>query len=207
MKNQENEVIQLESQPTFTAIEYELDDSFNMYDNCNNKSKGHKDKKEVTQLESQLTCITNGCVHDDSFGTQSNYSGNPEGQNSNEFEVLQLDSQTICIANINVHHNNLDMQTSCIEKTEEQGKTEFEVESQPTSITSGYGEDENFSTEGNSNKISEEQNASGNQDQSHWNADLQYIIIDMAPVTFIDSSGSKMLERVNLCLSYAPFYM
>ena len=205
MKNQESEVIQLESQPTFTAVEYELDDSFNTQDDCNNKSKGQKAKEEVTQLESRLTCITNGCVHDDSFGTQSNCSGNPEEQNNNEFEVLQLDSQTICITNINVHHNNLDMQTSNIEKTEEQGKTESEVESQPTSITSGYGEDENFSMEGNSNEVSDEQNINGNQDQSHWNPDLQFIIIDMAPVTFIDSSGSKMLERVNLCLSYAPF--
>ena len=36
------------------------------------------------------------------------------------------------------------------------------------------------------------------QDQECLSLDLKYIIIDMAPVTFIDSSGSKMLERVSI---------
>ena len=39
------------------------------------------------------------------------------------------------------------------------------------------------------------------QDQECLSLDLKYIIIDMAPVTFIDSSGSKMLERVSIIIS------
>ena len=36
------------------------------------------------------------------------------------------------------------------------------------------------------------------QDQLSQCPHIQYIIIDMGPVTFIDSSGSKMLERVSI---------
>ena len=68
-------------------------------------------------------------------------------------------------------------------------------ESQMTSTANGYVHDENTS---NSIKTSEEQTANDDKDQSCQCPDIQYIIIDMAPVTFIDSSGSKILERVSM---------
>ena len=42
---------------------------------------------------------------------------------------------------------------------------------------------------------------SGDQTHPCWCPDLQFIIIDMAPVTFIDSCGSKVLERVSITIT------
>ena len=49
----------------------------------------------------------------------------------------------------------------------------------------------------NHDETLEEPKTKGSKDQQSSALDLKYIIIDMAPVTFIDSSGSKMLERVS----------
>ena len=85
------------------------------------------------------------------------------------------------------------MQLSCCMQNRENHQNKVTVlESQMTCIANGYVHDDNTN---NSNKKSEQQTANGDQDQC---PDIQYIIIDMAPVTFIDSSGSKMLERVSM---------
>ena len=49
----------------------------------------------------------------------------------------------------------------------------------------------------NHDETLEEPKTKGSKDQQSSALELKYIIIDMAPVTFIDSSGSKMLERVS----------
>ena len=124
-------------------------------------------------LEIQPVVIANWYVNDDNLNIQSKTNKEWEGQKT------EIESQSMCIANVYIHRNKPDTQTSCIEKTEQQNINEFNKQN-------------NFS------EILEELNINGNQDQSHWCPDLQYIIIDMAPVTFIDSCGSKMLERVSM---------
>ena len=64
---------------------------------------------------------------------------------------------------------------------------------QPTVIANTEHQD-NQNVQSNSNRNLEEQTISN---QIYGHPDLQFIIIDMAPVTFIDSSGSNMLERVS----------
>ena len=74
----------------------------------------------------------------------------------------------------------------------------IQLESQPTCIANGHAHGDNFNIQSSCSEISEEQIANGNQDQLSQCPDIQYIIIDMAPVTFIDSCGSKMLDRVRI---------
>ena len=76
-------------------------------------------------------------------------------------------------------------------------------ESQPTCIANGYVQDDDLNIQSNSTKKSQEQTANDDKDQSHQCPDIQYII-DMAPVTFIDSCGSKMLDRVRI---YAVMFL
>ena len=73
-----------------------------------------------------------------------------------------------------------------------------ELESQPTCIVNEHAHDDNPSIQSSSNKKLEEQMTNSDQDQLSQCPHIQYIIIDMGPVTFIDSSGSKMLERVSI---------
>ena len=72
------------------------------------------------------------------------------------------------------------------------------LESQPTCIVNGHARDDNINIQSSCSEMSEEQTSNGDQDQSCQCPDIQYIIIDMAAVTFIDSSGSKMLDRVRI---------
>ena len=69
-------------------------------------------------------------------------------------------------------------------------------EPQPTCIVNGYVHDDDITIQSYSTKESEEQTANDDKDQLSQSPDIQYIIIDMAPVTFVDSSGSKVLDRV-----------
>ena len=70
-----------------------------------------------------------------------------------------------------------------------------QLESQPAIVTNGDVCNGNLNIQGNCNGSLEKQKSDDNKDQL---SDLRYIIIDMAPVTFIDSCGSKMLERVSM---------
>ena len=67
----------------------------------------------------------------------------------------------------------------------------------PTIIANAACQD-NQNVPSSSNKNLEKQIASNDKNQIYQHPDLQYIIIDMAPVTFIDSSGSNMLEKVRI---------
>ena len=67
-----------------------------------------------------------------------------------------------------------------------------QLELQPTIVANGDVHNDNLN---NCNGNLEEQKTNDDKDQPY---PLQYIIIDMAPVTFIDSCGSKMLERVSI---------
>ena len=91
------------------------------------------------------------------------------------------------------------LQLSCCTQNADSYKNEvIHLESQPTCIVNGYVHDDDITIQTNSNKEAEEQTTNDDKDQSCQCPDIQYIIIDMAPVTFIDSSGSKMLERVSM---------
>ena len=70
-----------------------------------------------------------------------------------------------------------------------------QLESQPAIVTNGDACNGNLNIQSNCNGNLEEHKSDDNKDQP---CDLHYIIIDMAPVTFIDSCGSKMLERVSI---------
>ena len=75
------------------------------------------------------------------------------------------------------------------------------LESQPTIIANGDLHNNSLDKPQSNHmhdETLEEPKAKGGQDQQCMALDLKYIIIDMAPVTFIDSSGSKMLERVSI---------
>ena len=72
------------------------------------------------------------------------------------------------------------------------------LESQPKIIANGDLHNHNLNKpQSNHDETLEEPKAKGGQDQQCSALDLKYIIIDMAPVTFIDTSGSQMLERVS----------
>ena len=99
-----------------------------------------------------------------------------------ENKVTQLESLPTCIVNKCVHDDHLNMSNGKLEGQNTENEVS-QLEPQLTCIP----------------RESEKQKANGDQDQSHWCPDLRCIIIDMAPVTFIDSSGSRMLERVSMC--------
>jgi len=72
---------------------------------------------------------------------------------------------------------------------------------QPTVIANAEHQD-NQNVQSNSNRNLEEPTTSNDKNQIYGHPDLQFIIIDMAPVTFIDFSGSNMLERVSTHACY-----
>ena len=81
------------------------------------------------------------------------------------------------------------------------------LEPQPTCIINEHARDDNPNMQSSSNKKSEKQTTSSDQNQLSQCPDIQYIIIDMAPVTFIDSSGSKILERVSMYMYITHLYL
>ena len=83
---------------------------------------------------------------------------------------------------------------SCRQNTECHDNTTCQLESQSAFIANGNVHNDSSNIQSNSDKNLEEHKTNGDKDQPC----LQYIIIDMAPVTFIDSCGSKMLERVRI---------
>ena len=87
---------------------------------------------------------------------------------------------------------------NCRQNPEDYDSKACQLKSQSTIIENGYVHDDNLNTQSNFNKNLEEQNTSDDKSQPSQYTDLQYIIIDMAPVTFIDSCGSKMLEKVSI---------
>ena len=74
-----------------------------------------------------------------------------------------------------------------------------QLESQSTTVANGDVHNDNLNIQSNCNGNLEKQKSDDDKNQPR---DLQYIIIDMAPVTFIDSCGSKMLERVSIIILY-----
>ena len=86
---------------------------------------------------------------------------------------------------------------SCTQHADDHDNESSRLESQPT--CNGGVHDSNLNEESNG-KLQGQKSNGDLEDQPCWCPDLQYIIIDMAPVTFIDSCGSKMLERVSVCV-------
>ena len=89
---------------------------------------------------------------------------------------------------------------SCRQNTECHDNTTCQLESQSAFIANGNVHNDSLNIQSNYDKNLEEQKTNGDKDQPCQYPDLQYIIIDMAPVTFIDSCGSKTLERVRILL-------
>ena len=96
-----------------------------------------------------------------------------------------------------LHYFNIQLR-NCRQNTEYHDNKVCQLESQSAVIANGDVHNDNLNIQSNRNGNLEEQNPDEDKDQPCQYPDLQYIIIDMAPVAFIDSCGSKMLERVRI---------
>ena len=83
--------------------------------------------------------------------------------------------------------------------TQNKGIEATRLESHPTRNGDVHDDNLDIQSNGKSERFND-------QPQSCWCPDLQYIIIDMAPVAFIDSCGSKMLERVSIHIISSYIY-
>ena len=89
------------------------------------------------------------------------------------------------------------IQLRCHRKDADHDDKLGQLEAQTKITANGDAYHDSQNVHNNSNKNLEEQITNNDKNQIYQHPDLQYIIIDMAPVTFIDSSGSNMLERVS----------